>query len=133
MGTSAAETVKEIEEVRGRLQSNMQELEQRLPAPALWVKRLAGIAAGGGLAGSAFWFAMRRMRNKKKKKERAVQRVPVEAVVQVLPENVAKRIGEKLEDDTLKKVALAVGGAWLLFRLAEMRQMRKMNKALLAR
>ena len=52
MGTSAAETVREIEATRQRLDADLQELEHRLPPPARWAKRIAGVALGGGLAGS---------------------------------------------------------------------------------
>src|SRR3546814_11037016 len=49
MGQTTAETVKEIEATRSRLDSEFRGLEARLPAPAVWVKRLVGLAVGGGL------------------------------------------------------------------------------------
>ena len=49
MGKSSAETVREIEDTRDRLESEIRELEGRLPQPAVWGKRLIGVAAGGGL------------------------------------------------------------------------------------
>jgi hypothetical protein len=49
VGQSSAETVKEIEDIRGRIDSNMRELEDRMPQPAIWAKRLVGIAVGGGI------------------------------------------------------------------------------------
>lgn len=67
MGESSAQTVKEIEETRERLDQEIRELEHRLPRPAVWTKRLIGVAVGGGVSGAAFWFAVRRMRNRKKK------------------------------------------------------------------
>ena len=70
MGQSSAETVREIEEARGRLESDIRELEQRLPAPAVWAKRVAGLAVGGGLGGTAFWFAVKRLRNRGKNKKK---------------------------------------------------------------
>jgi len=95
MGANAAETVREIEEVRDRLQSDVEVLEERLPAPAILAKRAAGIALGGGLAGAGFWF-------------------------------LAQRMAERLDDERVKRWALAAGGAWILFRLAELRQLRKL-------
>lgn len=50
MGQSSAETVKEIEDIRGRIDSNLRVLEDRMPRPAIWAKRLVGIAVGGGIA-----------------------------------------------------------------------------------
>ena len=50
MGTSAAETLREIEDIRGRLESDMRELERRVPQPAVWLKRMLGFAVGGGIA-----------------------------------------------------------------------------------
>ena len=49
MGESSAATVKEIEEIRERLETNFEELERRMPAPAIWGKRLVGMAVGGGI------------------------------------------------------------------------------------
>jgi hypothetical protein len=127
MGSNSAETVREIEETRSRLESSFEEFEDRLPAPAIWVKRLVGVALGGGLAGGVFWFAVKRLRGRKKR------RAQVPAVVQVVPDRALERLEEKLGDDRWKQAALAVGGAWLLFRLAELRQLRRMNKALIPR
>jgi hypothetical protein len=130
MGASAAQTVREIEETRTRLDSELRELERRMPAPARWAKRIVGLAVGGGIGGAAFWFAAKRLR-RKRLEQRAEER-PVQAVVNVLPERWADRLTETLEDDRWKQWAAVVGGAWLLFRLAELRQMRRMNRALLA-
>lgn len=130
MGASAAETVTEIEETRARLDSELRELEHRLPAPAVWAKRLVGVAVGGGIGGAAFWFAAKRFR--RKKVEKKAQERPVQAVVNVLPERWAETLSEKLEDDRWKPWAAAIGGAWLLFRLAELRQLRRMNRSLVA-
>ena len=46
MGKSAAETVREIEDTRDKLESEIRELEGRLPHPAVWTKRLIGVAVG---------------------------------------------------------------------------------------
>jgi len=129
MGASAAQTVREIEETRTRLDSELRELERRMPAPARWAKRVVGVAVGGGLGGAAFWFAAKRLR--RKRAEQKVEQRPVQAVVNVLPERWADRLSETLEEDRWKQWAAVVGGAWLLFRLAELRQMRRMNRMLL--
>jgi hypothetical protein len=49
MGTSSAETVREIEDIRSRMDRDFQELERRLPQPGVWAKRLIGILVGGGI------------------------------------------------------------------------------------
>lgn len=49
MGQSSAETVREIEGIRGRMDADVRELERRLPRPGVWAKRLVGILVGGGV------------------------------------------------------------------------------------
>jgi hypothetical protein len=49
MGQSSAETVREIEGIRSRMDSDFRELERRLPQPGVWAKRLVGILVGGGI------------------------------------------------------------------------------------
>lgn len=131
MGQRSAETVKEIEEIRGRLTSDLQELQDRMPAPAVWGKRLLGAAVGGGLAGTALWFGVRKLRGRKKKKA-SFREEPVRAVVQVLPEDLVQRVTEKLEDERVRQWLFALGGAWLLFKLAELRQLRRLRPASIA-
>src|SRR5205807_9310145 len=70
MGTSSAETVREIEETRDRIEAEVRELEGRLPKPAAWTKRLVGVAVGGGVGGTLFWVGVRRVRKRRAKKER---------------------------------------------------------------
>jgi len=128
MGQNSAETVREIEEARGRLESDIRELEQRLPAPAVWAKRVAGLAVGGGLGGTAFWFAVKRLRNRGKKKKAAAQ--ATQAVVNVIPEEWASRLSSAMEKGEWKGWLVLGGSAWLLLRLAELRQLRKTNRML---
>jgi hypothetical protein len=130
MGTSAAETVREIEETRDRLDGEIRELEERLPKPAVWTKRLIGAAAGGGAGAALFWFGVRRIRKRKKAKAQVQQ--PVQAIIQVLPDKWSEKVSDALESGQWKGWAAAVGGAWALFKLAEIRQMRRINRALLA-
>lgn len=113
MGTSTAETLKEIEETRGRLEEDIHALEERLPAPALLGKRVVGIAAGGGAAGSIFWFVVRRARKKRAKRagaevgatgvgsarggSRLLTVISVaDAVVAVMTLREVKRVGERV-------------------------------------
>jgi hypothetical protein len=49
MGQGSAATVREIEQIRDRIDSNMRELERRVPQPAVWAKRLVGMALGTGI------------------------------------------------------------------------------------
>lgn len=69
MGQTTAETVKEIEATRTRLDSEFRELEARLPAPAVWAKRLVGIAVGGGLATTLLLGMIKRMRSSREQKD----------------------------------------------------------------
>lgn len=128
MGANAAETVREIDEIRGRLTSDFEMLQDRMPSPAVWGKRLLGVAVGGGLAGTLFWFGVRKLRGRRKRKP-TLREQPVQAVVQVLPEDLVERITEKLEDQRVRQWLFALGGAWLLFRLAELRQLRKLRRS----
>ncbi|HYH27586.1 MAG TPA: hypothetical protein VEA19_02285 [Actinomycetota bacterium] len=123
--------MKEIEQVRGRLGDQIEELEQRMPAPAKLAKRGLGVLVGGGVAGTALWWMIRRRRAKKAPISQ-LQRAG-ETVVQVIPEGWAEALKDRLEDEQVKKWALVAAGAWLAFRLAELRQLRRMNNALLAR
>jgi len=128
MGTSAAETVREIEATRQRLDADILELEHRLPPPARWAKRIAGVALGGGVAGSLFWFGVKRVRGMRKRKAEVDR---VQTVVQVLPEAWAERVSGALEEGQWKAWGGAIAGVWLLLRLAELRQLRRMNRALI--
>ena len=131
MGESAAQTVREIEESRGRLERDLRELEGRLPAPARWAKRVAGVAVGGGVAGSMFWFGVKRLKKRRQKKQAPVAQAQ-QAVVHVVPDEWAERMSKAVEDGEWKGWAVLAGGAWLLFRLAELRQLRRTNKLIMA-
>lgn len=124
MGQDAAQTVKEIEEIRGRLSADIEELQERMPAPAVWGKRALGALVGGGVVASAAWFLLRRRRSKARR-----QQPSVEAVINLLPDDVARRVAEKLDDEQVKRWLTIAGGAWVLFKLAELRQLRRMRTA----
>ena len=131
MGESAAATVREIEATRERLETELTELQDRLPAPAVWAKRAVGILAGGGAATSAALFLIRRRRRKRREAEEAARlATPVSAVIRVLPEAWAERVRDSLEDGRWKPWAAGAAGIYVAFRLAELRQLRRMNRAL---
>ena len=62
MGQGSAETVREIETIRNRIESNVRELDRRVPQPELWLKRLIGAAIGGGMAAIILVSVLWRMR-----------------------------------------------------------------------
>ena len=129
MGKSSAETVREIEATRERLDAEIQELEHRLPPPARWAKRIAGVALGGGVAGSAFWFGVRKLRGRRKQKR--VGPDHVQTVVHVLPEEWTERVSGAMEGGRWKLWAGAIAAVWLFLRLSELRQLRRMNRVLI--
>jgi hypothetical protein len=131
MGESAAATVREIEDIRARMETNMRELERRVPEPGLWVKRMAGIAVGGGAATIVTMAVVRRARARREKKrvralEELAERSP--AVIEV-PDDAADRISAAI-DDRWKQWAAVAGAVWLAFRLVELRQLRRLNRSL---
>ena len=141
MGKSATSTLSEIEESRHRLEQDMAELTERLPAPAVWAKRLVGLAVGGGVGGSAFWFVVRRIRNSRKsrKLERKVKEPIAEKaqqalspVVQIIPADWSKSIEKLFENDDWKGLAIAAGGVWVLLKAVGLRRMRRLTRALIA-
>ena len=60
MGETAAETMREIDATRNRLDGELRQLEVRLPAAAKLAKRAAAALAGVGFLGMAMRFALRR-------------------------------------------------------------------------
>lgn len=73
MGETAAETMREIEATRDRLDGELRELESRLPAAARVARRAAAAVAGAGAIGVAARFALRR--RKKKEGDRRVREI----------------------------------------------------------
>jgi hypothetical protein len=136
MGQGSAATVREIEDIRDRLEVEMRELERRMPQPAVWVKRLVGIAVGGGIGAIVVRSLVKRGRNRRRRSKRIAAGQPMQAVIQVVPEDVAERVAERvsvaLEDGRWKQWAAAGAGVWLAMRLLELRQMRRLNRELLA-
>jgi hypothetical protein len=131
MGQGSAATVKEIEDIRGRLETDMRELERRVPQPAVWAKRLAGVVVGGGAAAIVTMAVVKRVRGRRKPTARErLAGHPAQAVVQVVPAPVADRLAEAIEEGHWKQWAAVAGGVWLAVRLIELRQLRRVNRAL---
>ncbi|HEX2024890.1 MAG TPA: hypothetical protein VHH92_00690 [Actinomycetota bacterium] len=133
MGESAAATVREIEDIRARIENNMRELERRVPEPGLWLKRMAGIAVGGGAATIVTMAVLKRARARREKKtarnvERIAKRSPT--AIEVVPEPVAAPLAAAIEDGRWKQWAAVAGGVWLAFRLIELRQLGRLNRSL---
>jgi hypothetical protein len=128
MGESAAETVREIEDVRNRLDGELRELEERMP-PARTIKRVAAIGLTGTTGTVTMWMIRRRRARKQKKQESPA----VRAVVQVVPDRWAKQVTDALEDGTWRRPAAYAAGAYVVFKLSELRQLRRMNRMLAAR
>jgi hypothetical protein len=127
MGESAAETVREIEAVRSDLEGKVRVLERRLPKAAVWAKKAAGIAVGGGAGSTVFWFVVRRMRKRKaaasKPKSRRVAQVGSTVIELAVPEI----------SDEARPWLYGAAAAWILIRLADIRETRRMNRLLAKR
>jgi hypothetical protein len=104
-----------------------------MPAPAIWGKRLAGIAIGGGVGALILRQVLKRTaRSPVKKVKRAVKGAPpTQAVIQVVPEEVAGKVSEAFEDGRWKQWAAAGAGIWLALRLIELRHLRRLNRSLI--
>ena len=122
MGEGSTETVKEIEDVRDRLGDQIQEFEGRLSGTPSTVKKAAGGAAGGLAALLLFRGVRRRMKRRRASK--------IEASIESAAELVPEKIREAVEDKDWKFWAGVAAGAIVLFRLAELKQLRRINKAL---
>ena len=59
MGETAAQTMKEIDATRNRLEGELRQLEDRLPAAAKAAKRVGATLAAVGFLGIAMRFALR--------------------------------------------------------------------------
>lgn len=70
MGSRTADKLKEIEELRGSLQSKLNEIERRLPLAGFGKKIAAGLAGSSVLA-PVLGFGFRRLRGGRKKKKKS--------------------------------------------------------------
>jgi hypothetical protein len=126
MGQRSAETVREIEQTRENLEGKLLALEERMPASLTAAKRIAGVAVGGGMGGTMFWFAVKRVRARKRRKE---AEKPINAVINLVPERWANRVGEMMADERAKQWAAGAFGVWLIVKIAEIRQLRALRRA----
>ncbi|HVL82509.1 MAG TPA: hypothetical protein VM840_13045 [Actinomycetota bacterium] len=91
MGTRTSEVLKEIEQIRDRLDANLVELETRMPPIARLGRKAIGIAVGGGAGSAALLIAVKKIRggkDERKAKGREDERVivqPAPVVVKLLP------------------------------------------------
>jgi hypothetical protein len=114
MGQDAATTVREIADIRPRMDTDMRELERRMPEPAR-MKRLAGMVAGGGAAALVAVALVRRARDRRR----------ANRMVEVVP---APALRPAVDEGEWKRWALVAGGVWLAVRLIELRQLRRVNR-----
>lgn len=121
----------EIEQTRQRLEDGLEELAGRFSNHQVSGPGAAAIAMGGVLGGAVFLVAARRRRGRRRAMQ--MERGPVNVVAQFIPEEWAHALAQALEDGKWKGPAAVALGAWALLRLAELRQLRKLNRALIAR
>ena len=126
MGQSAAATVREIEGLRGRIETNLREIERRMPSPGVWAKRLVGVAVSGGVGAFLLRQAVKRARPK-----RRTQQAPAQAVVQLVPDEVSRRVAGAVQSGAWKQWAGVAAGVWIVLRLVELRQLRRLNRSLI--
>jgi hypothetical protein len=122
MGEGSTETVQEIEDVRDRLGDQIQELEGRLSGVPSSAKK-AGVGVAGGLAGL---LVFRGIRRRMKKRRASKIETSLESAADLVPEG----LKEAVEERDWRFWAGVAAGAIVLFRLVEVRQLRKINKAL---
>jgi len=139
VGSSTASTLNDITETRGRLERDIAALVERLPPPAVWAKRLVGLAIGGGVSGGAFWFVVRRIRARARKRKEA--RASPEGspstsnhspVIQVLPSPWSEGLADLASSGRWKAPVAVLLALWILLRLAELRRLRELTKAMIA-
>jgi hypothetical protein len=139
VGTSTASTLSDIEATRARLERDIQALVDRMPAPAVWVKRLVGLALGGGVSGGVFWFVVHRLRNRARKRKEAkakaeaaseAAQATLSPVIQVLPSRWSEGLADLAASDRWKAPVAILVGIWIMLRLAELRRLRALTKAL---
>lgn len=126
MGEATAQTVKEIEEVRERLTGELEDLQDRLPASVSAAKRVAGVAMGGGLGGTMFWFVVRRLRRRKGSTAKRRAKADHMVVELAVPDIDIKAF----EDGRWRIYAASGAGVWLVLRIAQIRAERRTAKAL---
>ncbi len=91
-----------------------------------------GVAVGGGISGAVFWFGVRRVRKRRREKAAAEAARAAQAVVNLIPERWSEALERAAEEGQWKGWLAGAGGVWLLLRLAELKQLRRMNRMLVA-
>ena len=137
MGTSTASTLSDIEATRARLERDIQALVERLPAPAVWAKRLVGLAVGGGVSGGVFWFILHRLRSRARKRRESMAAKAAAAapatpspVIQVMASPWSEGLADLAASNRWKAPVFILFGIWIALRLAELRRLRALTKAL---
>jgi hypothetical protein len=132
MGQSTDHTVRHIEETRERLRTELQEFEDRLPDRLPPARRALLPVAGAVVATGAAVLVVRGVRRRAKARA-AAQRFPARIISRVFPGRVGKPTSGRSQDDRWKLWALAAGGLWTAVRLAELRQLKRLNRTLVVR
>lgn len=120
MGEGTTRAVKEIEEARERLQGDLEELAgrlPRLPQGSETGKKVLIPAAGAAAGGLVVWLIDRKTKRKRAAREAAAQVVPDELM-------------DAFRDGRWRSPATVAVGIWGLLRLAEIRSIRRLSKAL---
>jgi hypothetical protein len=93
---------------------------------------LTGLTAAGG--GGSVWLIARRARKRRQKAaDRTARQAAnrVQEMAQGLPEQWFDLVRERLDDERWRIWALTVAVAtWVLLRMAELRQLRRLNRAM---
>jgi hypothetical protein len=84
VGARTAEKVREIEEIRGRLDAEIGALAATLPPKDEVVRRLTGAAVGGAVTVLTLWYLGHRMRVRRQ--DRRIRRLAREAIVEARPD-----------------------------------------------
>ena len=121
MGQTSAETVREIEQTRDRLEGELRMLEDRLPSPAALARR-AGVVAGGAAVAVAGLVTVRALMRRREPEPSLPP--ALRAVTSKLPDSVAQRVTSVRFEDARRALSLAVLGVTLMARIAEWRRAR---------
>lgn len=145
MGQRSAETVREIEQTREALDSKLLALEERMPEAGT-VKRIAGLAVGSGAGSTIAWFAVKRVRARRKAKkeaQRPINRVKAmvpdkvkampDMVGAMVPDRLTERITAMVREENAKQWLIGGAVIWMLMRIGEMRRQRALLNAIAAR
>jgi hypothetical protein len=75
VGRAVEQKVKQIEETRARLDADLRELEQRMPAPIRTARNIAGAAAGSTLVAGLIARRRKKRNDDKARRQEVVVRV----------------------------------------------------------